>query len=276
MTEDDLPAVEAWVSLPHVARWWTPGTTPQQEATKYRHRINGTSPRATTMLTVTWAGAAIGWCQWYRWADYPAEAGAIGARDGELGIDYAIGDPDWIGRGIGTQLVAALVTGAPPPPAWRRGTHDPRGGEHGVPAGPREERLPTGGGPPGGHRAHGRSTGHLPAGRNLRSVVTHGRSGSVRISPAVWLDLAVVVRARSRRCHAVRPGGTQRGSRTPRLGQPSPGCCGGRCSNRHCHCQGSGPAGGVDAVYRIGPSDLRRRSQHGDDWPEMTDCRVDI
>jgi aminoglycoside 6'-N-acetyltransferase len=120
MTEDDLPAVEAWVSLPHVARWWTPGTTPQQEATKYRHRINGTSPRATTMLTVTWAGAAIGWCQWYRWADYPAEAGAIGARDGELGIDYAIGDPDWIGRGIGTQLVAALVTEA------RR--HQPGGG----------------------------------------------------------------------------------------------------------------------------------------------------
>jgi aminoglycoside 6'-N-acetyltransferase len=112
MTEDDLAAVERWLSLPHVARWWSPGTTPQQEIVKYRHRINGTSPRPTTMLTLTWAGAAIGWCQWYRWADYPAEAAAIGAHDGELGIDYAIGVPASTGRGIGTPLVAALVAEA--------------------------------------------------------------------------------------------------------------------------------------------------------------------
>jgi aminoglycoside 6'-N-acetyltransferase len=109
MIEGDLPAVEEWVGLPHVAHWWTPGTTPQQEAAKYRHRINGTSPRPTTMLTVVWAGEAIGWCQWYRWADYPAEAAAIGARVGEIGIDYAIGNAAWIGRGVGTMLIAALA-----------------------------------------------------------------------------------------------------------------------------------------------------------------------
>jgi len=112
MTEDDLPTVETWLSLPHVARWWPPDTMPRQETVKYRHRIQGTSPRPATMLTITWAGAAIGWCQWYRWADYPAEAAAIGAHDGELGIDYAIGDPAWTGRGIGTLLVAALVAEA--------------------------------------------------------------------------------------------------------------------------------------------------------------------
>ena len=27
MTEADLPAVEAWLRLPHVARWWTRDTT---------------------------------------------------------------------------------------------------------------------------------------------------------------------------------------------------------------------------------------------------------
>ena len=31
MTEADLPAVEAWLRLPHVARWWTPDTTPEPE-----------------------------------------------------------------------------------------------------------------------------------------------------------------------------------------------------------------------------------------------------
>jgi RimJ/RimL family protein N-acetyltransferase len=32
------------------------------------------------MLMVTWDGAGIGWCQWYRWADYPAEAAAAAAN----------------------------------------------------------------------------------------------------------------------------------------------------------------------------------------------------
>jgi GNAT superfamily N-acetyltransferase len=43
------------------------------------------------------------------WADYPAEAAAMDARDGEAGIDYAIGDPASAGRGAGTKLIAALV-----------------------------------------------------------------------------------------------------------------------------------------------------------------------
>jgi len=111
MNEADLPAVETWLHLPHVARWWTPDTTADREVAKYRQRITGTSAR-TIMLTVTWAGDPIGWCQWYRWADFPAEVTAIDARNGEIGIDYAIGDPDWIGRGAGTMLIAALLAEA--------------------------------------------------------------------------------------------------------------------------------------------------------------------
>jgi hypothetical protein len=68
-TEDDLPAVQAWLRLPHVARWWTPQTTAGQEIAKYWRRINATCARPTVMLTVPWAGDAIGWCQWYRWAE---------------------------------------------------------------------------------------------------------------------------------------------------------------------------------------------------------------
>jgi len=109
MTEDDLLAVEAWMRLPHVARWWLAGTTAEQEIARYRRRVNGTSSGSTIMLTVTWACDPIGWSQWYRWADYPAEAAAVGARAGEIGIDYAIGAPTWIGRGAGTALIAALV-----------------------------------------------------------------------------------------------------------------------------------------------------------------------
>jgi len=108
MTEEDLPAVQCWLSLPHVARWWSADGPPDQVVAKYRARINGTGG-PTTILTVAWAGVPIGWCQWYRWADYPAEAAAIDAQAGEVGIDYAIGDPAWTGRGAGTMLIAALA-----------------------------------------------------------------------------------------------------------------------------------------------------------------------
>ena len=109
MTEDDLPAIAAWLALPHVARWWTPDTTAEAELAEYRQLITDGADPATIMLMVLLDGVPVGWCQWYRWADYPAEAAEMGARDGEAGIDYAIGDPECIGRGLGTELIAALV-----------------------------------------------------------------------------------------------------------------------------------------------------------------------
>jgi aminoglycoside 6'-N-acetyltransferase len=110
MAEADLPAVEAWLRLPHVARWWTPGTNVRAETAKYRERVRRATTSATHMLTVILDGTPVGWCQWYRWADYPADAQAIGARDEEIGIDYAIGDPAQTGKGFGTPLIAMLTT----------------------------------------------------------------------------------------------------------------------------------------------------------------------
>ena len=113
MTEADLPLVEAWLRLPHVARWWTPDSTAPAagaEAAKYRERIRQGSASAAHMLMVAVDGKPVGWCQWYRWADHPADAEAIGARAGEIGIDYAIGDPAQVGRGTGTTLIATLTS----------------------------------------------------------------------------------------------------------------------------------------------------------------------
>ena len=109
MTEADLPVVEAWLRLPHVARWWTPGTTAEAETAKYRERVRPGARPAAHMLTVSLDGTPVGWCQWYRWADHPDHAEAVGARDGDIGIDYAIGDPARAGRGAGTALIAVLV-----------------------------------------------------------------------------------------------------------------------------------------------------------------------
>ncbi len=108
MTEEDLPTVDAWLRQPHVSRWWTPDTTPEAQISLYRRRVTGQEQR-THMLVVIDDEIEVGWCQWYRWADYPADALAMEAADGEAGIDYAIGAPTRIGRGVGTQLIAVLV-----------------------------------------------------------------------------------------------------------------------------------------------------------------------
>lgn len=109
MTEHDLALVGGWLSQPHVATWRLPGTTAEAEIAEYRDRIVRGRDPATHLLTVLVDGTPVGWCQWYRWADYPQAAEAMDALAGEAGIDYAVGDPAQIGHGIGTELIAALV-----------------------------------------------------------------------------------------------------------------------------------------------------------------------
>lgn len=107
MHQDALERVSAWLSESHVARWWN--EPPGEELSAIRRRLRGEADTATRMLTVTEGGRAAGWAQWYRWEDYPEEAEAIGAGPGEVGMDYAIGEPAATGRGVGRRMIAALV-----------------------------------------------------------------------------------------------------------------------------------------------------------------------
>lgn len=109
MTLEDLPAVGMWLREPHVARWWTPDSTAERELAQLRARLKEGASSATKLCTVSFGGRPVGWCQWYRWEDYPTEAEAVGAEDGEVGADYAIGVVDLLGRGLGTAMIAALA-----------------------------------------------------------------------------------------------------------------------------------------------------------------------
>lgn len=107
MREEDLALVEGWLPEPHVARWWLVDTTVAAEMDDFRSRFRGEGAD-TRMLTVCFGERPIGWAEWYWRKDYP-ESAAIGATAEEGGMDYAIGDPAFVGRGIGTQMIAALV-----------------------------------------------------------------------------------------------------------------------------------------------------------------------
>jgi aminoglycoside 6'-N-acetyltransferase len=107
VTDADLAIVESWLHEPHVARWWLTTTTVEQEIADIRAAMSGEED--CEVLIVEWDGGPVGWCQWYRWWDFPAEAAEVGAHDGEIGIDYAIGERESVGTGVGTAMIAELV-----------------------------------------------------------------------------------------------------------------------------------------------------------------------
>jgi aminoglycoside 6'-N-acetyltransferase len=108
MTSEDLLTVSRWIREAHVERWFLPDTTAAAELEKYRQRVNDPfSP--TIMCMVVLQGRPVGWCQWYRWGDFPAAAVSVGAAAAEIGADYAIGDPGSVGLGVGTAMIASLV-----------------------------------------------------------------------------------------------------------------------------------------------------------------------
>ena len=107
LAAEELALVERWLSEPHVARWFLAGSSLERELADVRDSVLG--QQRTQVLLVLEHDEPVGWCQWYRCEDDPEWAAEIGAADGDVGIDYAIGEPAAVGRGVGTELVAALV-----------------------------------------------------------------------------------------------------------------------------------------------------------------------
>ncbi len=107
MRRTDLVRIRKWLAEPHVARWYLSDSTIEDEIEDLRRSVE--REQATHAIVVFAEGTAIGWCQWYRCRDYPDHAAALEAGPDDVGIDYAIGDPAYTGRGIGTALIGALV-----------------------------------------------------------------------------------------------------------------------------------------------------------------------
>lgn len=104
MTRADLATVRTWLGEPHAARWWTDPI--DQQCREFELALAGADP--TVLLIVVADDRPVGLVQWYRWADYP-EAAEYDAHDGDVGIDYLIGDPRDVRRGLGTALIAAAI-----------------------------------------------------------------------------------------------------------------------------------------------------------------------
>jgi len=112
LTRADLPSLMLWLNAPHVARWWTdrPAGIEAAEA-KYGPRIDGVKP--TRVDVVLADGRPVGFIQSTPLdtdPDYLATAAA--ATEGganAVTLDYALGDADLIGQGIGARVIWAYM-----------------------------------------------------------------------------------------------------------------------------------------------------------------------
>ncbi|HET7387546.1 MAG TPA: GNAT family N-acetyltransferase [Nocardioidaceae bacterium] len=103
MSRADLPDVVRWTTAPHVARWWDQESTDLGAAERhYGPAIDGSNPTRMWVLEVN--GRSVGFVQDYLIGDHP-ECALLTARPDAVGFDYAIGDPAWIARGVGTRML---------------------------------------------------------------------------------------------------------------------------------------------------------------------------
>lgn len=102
LTRDDLSLLRRWRACEHVRAWW--GDPDGLEAECFE--VDEPVDRFVALLD----GRPVGLVQCYRWSDFPDGARVVGAGEGELGIDYLLGEPELIGRGLGPAMLSAFLS----------------------------------------------------------------------------------------------------------------------------------------------------------------------
>lgn len=108
MGRGDLPDLVRWRQAEHVMKWWVHEGPPTEEEIEERYgpRIDGMTP--TRMWVTEVNGRSVGFVQDYVIADYPDYA-VLCPDPRAIGVDYAIGDVEWIGRGLGARVLWAWM-----------------------------------------------------------------------------------------------------------------------------------------------------------------------
>jgi aminoglycoside 6'-N-acetyltransferase len=96
----DLPRLRLWLMMPHVRAWWG---DPDAGIREIRRLM--ASDWAEPML-VAWQGRQIGYLQAYDAVSAAPEGDAV---PGSFGIDLFIGEPSYVGKGLGTAFVGAYT-----------------------------------------------------------------------------------------------------------------------------------------------------------------------
>ncbi|MQY08766.1 GNAT family N-acetyltransferase [Actinomadura macrotermitis] len=109
--EQDFPLLKGWLEQPHVARWWNHETSMEAVVRDFGPGTRGEEPGEDLLAFLD--GAPFGLVQRAWLADYPEDLVPLGeivqVPEGALEIDYLIGDPGRVGRGLGTLMIRSML-----------------------------------------------------------------------------------------------------------------------------------------------------------------------
>lgn len=103
MNQDDLPKFKEWLYAPHVAKWyhhpldWIEEVEKQDREFRWIHHY------------IVEEGRPVGFCQYYACTDSEELWEGYTEMGGSYSIDYLIGEPDLLRKGIGRQIVEKLT-----------------------------------------------------------------------------------------------------------------------------------------------------------------------
>ncbi|GLW35633.1 acetyltransferase [Actinoplanes regularis] len=112
VTTGDFPLLARWLSYRHVARWWNHEWSSDAVERDFGPSARGEEPNEDWLALL--AGRPVGLLQRCWWSDYPqylAEMTAVYLPPpGAVSVDYLIGEPGDVGRGLGPSMIAAFTT----------------------------------------------------------------------------------------------------------------------------------------------------------------------
>ena len=110
LASDHFPLLLKWLETPHVKIWWDSQLewTPELIKKKYEPYLNGSNLMDAYVFSVE--NNPIGYIQYYNKHDFPREHDyAMELPESCAAIDWYIGEPEFIGRGIGPKALELFL-----------------------------------------------------------------------------------------------------------------------------------------------------------------------
>ena len=107
----DYALIVRWRAMPHVHEWWDPDDpAPDLDEVVRDYRPTTDPGHATVGCVIERRGRPIGYLQFYRWADWipdpdGGESMEVPLEDDPWGLDIYVGEPDEVGKGLGSRAV---------------------------------------------------------------------------------------------------------------------------------------------------------------------------
>jgi aminoglycoside 6'-N-acetyltransferase len=107
----DFPLLAGWLAEPHVARWWNHEFTAEAVERDFGPTVDGNEANEDHLVLAD--GRPIGLIQCWIYQDFPDYLDELShlvvVPDQAVGIDYFIGDPDFVGRGVGRAMISRFT-----------------------------------------------------------------------------------------------------------------------------------------------------------------------